>query len=127
MTIGAVLLAFLTGSDFAMAAAIEGGASGEAVLEAREAWFVPILVVTGVIFGLGWLSLAAAIRASHILDAQQTWIVVGALVVLTIALFIPMSGGQYLLALSAIVASWLIGYHMWNDANPVTTTQPSPA
>lgn len=127
VTVGAGLLAFITGSEFAVGMAIEAGASGEAVLEAREDWFIPVFAITMISFGAGWLSLAAAVRASGVLSNQLTWVVVVSLMVLTISLFIPLTGGQYLVGLSALVASWTLGIQMWNESSVVAEVQLSPA
>ncbi len=126
---GAVLIAYVTGASLGLANAIEAGASGEAVLEAGEPWFFGTFLPAAIIFGLGWLSLAAAVYKSEVLSRQLTRVVVGALVVLTVAIFIPTGWGQYLIGVAAIVASWPLAYQMWTEtrATPVAGTQPSPA
>jgi hypothetical protein len=113
VTVGAVMLAFFTGSDFTIAQAIDAGASGEAVLEEREYWFIPILMVSLAVFGAGWLFLAAAIRAADVLPSTETRVTIVALIVLTVSLFIPLTGGQYLVGISALVAWWVVGRRMW--------------
>jgi hypothetical protein len=127
VTIGAGLLAFLAGSEFATGPAIDSGASGSAVLDAREDWFMPMIFIALAIFAAGFLSLAAAVRTSRVLSDAQSWVVVGALVVLAVSLFIPVTGGQYLVGIAAIVAAWPLGYRMWNVPSATAGVQPSPA
>ena len=63
------------------------------------------------------------------LGRQLPWVVIGALVVLTVALFIPTTWGEYLIGVAAIVASWPLAYQMWQDIaeQPETEARPSPA
>jgi hypothetical protein len=120
LTIGSVMLAFGVGTDQTIAVAIDGGASGEAVLDARDAWLLPTLTVSLVVFSLGWLSLALAVRASGVLASQTNRIVTAALIVVAISVFIPVTGGQYLAALGAIVALWPLGLQMRKETSPVS-------
>ena len=90
-----MLFAYIAaGSQLGLATAIEAGASGEAVIDATEPWFTGIYGVAAVLFGLGWLSLAAAVYRSQVLSRELTWVVIGALVVLTVAPFIPTGWGN---------------------------------
>lgn len=129
IVVGGVLIAYVTGADLGLANAIEAGASGEAVLKAGEPWFFGTFLPAAIIFGLGWLSLAAAVYKSGVLSHQLTWVVVGALVVLTVAIFIPTGWGRYVIGVAAIVASWTLAYQMWSETReaPMTGAQPSPA
>ena len=122
-----MLFAYIAaGSQLGLATAIEAGASGEAVIDATEPWFTGIYGVAAVLFGLGWLSLAAAVYRSQVLSRELTWVVIGALVVLTVAPFIPTGWGEYLIGVGLIVAGWPLAYQMWLDTTetPVAAAGP---
>jgi hypothetical protein len=129
VTVGAVLFAYITGLELGLAPVVEAGASAEAVIDATDPWFIPTLLVAAVIFGLGWLSLAAAIYRSKVLSRELTWVVIAALVALTVAIFIPTGWAFYVIGVGAIVASWPIAYQMWLETTetPVAAAGPAPA
>ena len=76
-----------------------------------------IFIIGGILFGLGLLSLAAAVKLSGTLADSVAWLVVIALVVNVIAGFIPTGWGTYVIGVTAIVALWPIAYQMWQDAS----------
>ena len=121
---GTVLYAYIAaGGELGLATTIEAGASGEAVIDAGDPWFTGIYLPAAVLFGLGWLSLATAVYRSEVLGRELTWVVIGALVVLAVAPFIPTGWGEYLIGVGLIVAAWPLAYQMWLD----TTETPAPA
>ncbi len=123
LVIGGVMFAALTGVEIGMAAAVEGTAQGEAFADAAEPWMTPLILGGAVVFGLGWLSLATAIYRSEVLSRELTWVVVAALVVLTVALFIPTGWKFYVIGVASVVSAWPLAYQMW----AATTTAPMAA
>jgi hypothetical protein len=89
IVMGSTLFAFLPAMEIAMLAAAETGADVEAVQTALDSWFFPILLTAAVIFALGVLGFAMGIVRSGVLSPQLTWLVVGALVVIAAARFVP--------------------------------------
>ena len=99
------------------------------MIDATEPWLLPTLLAAAVLFGLGWLSLAAAVYRSQVLSRALTWVVIGALVVLTVAPFIPAGWGEYLIGAGLIVAAWPLVYQMWQETTdaPMAAEPASPA
>ncbi len=116
LVIGGTLIAGLIGGEVALAGVANSSAVSdlEAVLDDAEPWITPMFFSGAVLFSLGWLALAVALYQTQILGRQQTWIAVAAIVVLAVGMFIPATGGGYVVAVGAGVASWLIGYHIWS-------------
>jgi hypothetical protein len=52
-------------------------------------WFIPILLTGAVSFALGAFGFAKGIARSEVLSPRLTWLVVGALVVMAVARFVP--------------------------------------
>ena len=127
VTAGAVLIAHNNGMQLGVLAAIEAGASGEAVFDAADPWATGMYGGGSVLFGLGWLSLATAVYRSEVLSRRLTWVAVSALVVLTVAL--TWTWGNVVIGVAATVAAWPLAYQMWveTQATAVAGAQPSPA
>ena len=129
LVIGGGMFAAITGVEIGAAAAVEGTAQGEAFADAADPWVMPLILGGAVVFGLGWLSLATAIYRSEVLGRELTWVVVGALVALTVAAFIPAGWAFYVIGVAAVVAGWPLAYQMWLDTSeePVSPAPPAPA
>jgi hypothetical protein len=127
--VGSTLYAVLPGMEFAVLAAAETGGTAAEVAAAQDAigqWFTPVLVVSGVTFGIGALSFASALRASGMASAGPTRVVAAALIVMAVSRIVPLSVAQlYVHGLAAGVAFWPVAYLMWTK--PVTSTATPPA
>jgi hypothetical protein len=130
IVMGSTLFAFLPAMEIAMLAAAEEGADLQAVLVAMDSWFFPILVTAAVIFALGVLGFATGMVRSRVLGARLTWLVVGALVVMAAARFVPLGAALYVGGMAGIVALWPLAYEMWKHpeaARPAGQPRPMPA
>ena len=96
-----------------MLGAAGAGADVQAVLIAMDPWFIPTFLVATLIFALGILGFAMGIVRSGVLGPRLTWLVVGALVVMAAARFVPLGAAIYVGGASAIVALWALAYEMW--------------
>ena len=112
IVMGGTLFAVLTGMEFAVLAAVETGADARAAQEALRPWFIPILLGSGLSFAIGALGFAAAIARSGVLGPASTRLVVGALIVMAISRFVPLSWAPYVLGMSGILALWPLAYEM---------------
>jgi hypothetical protein len=127
IVMGSMLFAFLPAMEIAMLAAAEEGADLQAVLTALDSWFSPILLTAAVIFALGVLGFAMGIVHSGVLSPQLTWLVVGALVVMAVARFVPLGAALYVGSLAGIVALWPLAYEMWKHPEAARAAgQPRP-
>ena len=130
IVVGSTLFVVLTGMEIAVMAAAEVGADVQAVQSALLPWFIPILLTGAVSFALGVFGFARGIVRSGVLGPQLTWLVVGALVVMAIARFVPLSAAPYVIAVAGIVALWPLAYEMWKHpeaARPAGQPEPMPA
>jgi hypothetical protein len=131
IVMGSTLFVVLTGMEIGLMAAAETGADVAAVQSALFPWFIPILLTGALSFALGVLGFAMGIIRSRVIGARLTWIVVGALVVMAVARFVPLSAAPYVIAAAGIVALWPLAYEMWKhpeaarpagQPRPITTT-----
>ena len=127
--VGSTLYAVLPGMEFAALAAAEAGATTAEVAEVQDAigpWFMPVLIASGLTFGLGVVSFVVAIRASKIASAGITKVVSVALIVMALSRVVPLSATQfYIHGLAAVVAMWPLAYVM--RTNPRRSHGPSAA
>jgi hypothetical protein len=121
---GCSLFVILTGMEFAPMAAAETGGDVEAAQSELTPWFVPILIAGGVSFMLGAVGFAMGILRSGVLSARATRLVVGALVVMAAARFVPLGAAQYVIGAAGIVALWLLASEMWKHPEPRPAGQP---
>jgi hypothetical protein len=91
IVIGSTLFVILTGMEIGLLAAAEAGADVQAVQSALLAWFIPILLTGAITFGLGVISFAMGIVRSKVLGPRLSRLVVGALVIMAVARFVPLS------------------------------------
>jgi hypothetical protein len=131
IVIGSTLFVVLTGMEIGLLAAAETGADIQAVQSALFPWFIPILLTGALSFALGALGFAMGIVRSGVLGPRLTWLVVGALVVMAVARFVPLSVAPYVIAAAGIAALWPLAYQMWKhpeaarpagQSRPITTT-----
>jgi hypothetical protein len=113
IVLGSTLFAFLPAMEIAMLGAAEAGADVQAVLIGMDPWFFATLLAAAIIFALGVLGFALGIVRSGVLGPRMTWLVVGALVVMAAARFVPAGAAIYVGGASAIVALWPLAYEMW--------------
>lgn len=120
--VGSTLYAVLPGMEFAALAAAESGATTAEVAEVQDAigpWFMPVLIASGLTFGLGVVSFVVAIRASKIASAGITKVVSVALIVMALSRVVPLSATQfYIHGLAAVVAMWPLAYVMRTNPRP---------
>jgi hypothetical protein len=131
VVIGSTLFAMLPGMEFAALAAAETGtdiADIAAAQAALEEWFVPVLAIGALIFGVGVLAFIRGITATGILSRPLTGLVVGALAVMALSRFVPLTAAQfYLQSAAGILAFWPLAYHMWSRPTPGAAAQPGRA
>jgi hypothetical protein len=110
VVVGSTLYALMPGMEFAALAAAETGATTAEVAEVQDAigpWFMPVLITSGLTFGLGAISFVGAIRVSKIASARITQVVTVALIVMALSRIVPLSVTQfYIHGLAAVVALW---------------------
>jgi hypothetical protein len=120
VVMGCTLFAVLPGMEFALLAVIDTGAdvaATRAAVEALDPWFLPILLTGSTVFALGALGFAAAIVRSRMLSPAATWLVVGALVVMAMARFVPFGLIlQYVGGVAGIVGLWPLAFAMLKHA-----------
>jgi hypothetical protein len=130
IVIGSTLFAFLPAMEIAMLAAAEVGADVQAVLAALDSWFSPLFLTAAVIFALGVFVFAIGIVRSGVLGLRLTRLLVGALVVMAVARFVPLGAALYVGGAAALVALWPLAYEMWKHpeaARPAGQARPMPA
>jgi hypothetical protein len=129
IVLGSMLFVILTGMEIALAAVAETGGDAQAVQAALFPWFVPILLAGGVGFALGAFGFAVGIARSAALPPGLTRVVAGALLVMAVARFVPLSVAPYLMAVAGVVALWPLAYEMWRhpEVRPSGHPRPLPA
>lgn len=134
IVVGCVLYAMLPAMELAPLAALETGGDPAAAQEALIGWFVPVLLLSGIAFGAGASCLAVSVARSGLLPKGTARLVVGALVVMALSRFVPLSAVQfYVQSLACYGALLPLAYSMWRTpdaslnltAHPQTLTGPS--
>ena len=129
IVMGSTLFVVLTGMEIGLMAAAETGAHVHAVQRALFPWFIPILLTGALSFALGVLGFAMGIVRSGVLSPRLSWLVLGALVVLAVARFVPLSAAPYVIGVAGVVALWPLAYEMWKHpeaALSATQARPMP-
>ena len=117
VVMGSVLFAILPGMEFAVLAAVETGADVAAAEAAIDPWFRPVLLTGAAIFALGVLGFAIGIARSGILDLRLRALVVGALVAMAAARFVPLGTVLFHVgSVATIAALWPLAYEMWRQS-----------
>jgi hypothetical protein len=131
IVVGSTLFTVLPGMEFAPLAAAKAGADVQAVQVALAPWFLPILMTGAATFAIGVFAFAKGIADSRVLSRRLSRLVVGALVVMAIARFVPLGAAQlYVQGAAGIVALWPLAYEMWRHpeaARPAGQPRPMPA
>jgi len=129
IVLGSTLFVILTGMEIALAAVAETGGDVQAVQAALFPWFVPILLTGAVSFALGAFGFAMGIARSAVLSPGLTRAVAGALLVMAVARFIPLSVAPYVIAAAGVVALWPLAFEMWRhpEAQATRHRRPLPA
>jgi hypothetical protein len=126
IVMGSTLFAVLPGMEFAPLAAAQVGSDAQAAQAALIPWFVPTLVTGAASFALGAVGFAIGIVRSAVMNALPTWLVVGALVVMAGARFIPLSAAPYVIAVAGMLALWPLAFAMWKRVGGRLAEQPRP-
>ena len=113
IVMGSTLFVILTGMEIGLLAAAETGADLQAVQSALFPWFIPTLLTGAITFALGALGFAIGITRSKVFGPPMSRLVAGALVVMAVARFVPLSAAPYIIGAAAIVALWPLAYEMW--------------
>jgi cytochrome bd-type quinol oxidase subunit 2 len=126
IVLGSTLFVILTGMEIALAAAAETGGDVQATQAALFPWFVPILLTGAVSFALGAVGFAKGIARSAVLSPGVTRLVGGALLVMAVARFVPLSTAPYVIAAGGVVALWPLAYEMWRHPEVQSAAQARP-
>lgn len=111
--VGCVLYAMLPAMELAPLAAFESGGDPVAAQEELLGWFLPVLILSGITFGAGAVCLAVSVSRSRLLPKAATRLVAGALVVMALSRFVPLSAVQfYLHSLASYAALLPLAYSM---------------
>lgn len=121
---GCALFPILVGMEFAPLAAAETGGDVEAAQSELTPWFIPILVPAAISFTLGAVGFALAIAQSRVLNKRVTRLVVGALVLMAAARFVPAGAAQIVIGGAGVVAFWTLAFAMWNRRNEQLSGEP---
>lgn len=120
VVMGSVLYALLPAMEFAPLSAVSIGADAAAIQNGVYPWFIPTLFGSAAIFAVGACAFAVAILRSELLPARSlTRLVAGAIVVMALARFVPISYVQmHLQAFAGIAALWPLAFHLAKRAAP---------
>ena len=126
IVLGSTLFVILTGMEIALGAVAETGGDAQAVQAALSPWFVPILLAGAIGFALGAFGFAIGIARSAVLRPGLTRVVTGALGMMAVARFVPLSVAPYMLAVAGVVALWPLAYEMWRHSATRPSGHPRP-
>lgn len=116
VALGSTLFAILTGMEITLAAAAERGGDIQGIQGSLFPWLLLVLVTGALSFALGAFGFARAIACSAVLAPGPTRMVAGALVVMAIARFLPLSPAPYVIAAAGVVGLWPLAYVMWGQS-----------
>jgi hypothetical protein len=115
--VGCTLYAMLPAMEFAPLAAVESGGDPAAAQRALFDWIRPMLIASGIIFGAGAVFFAVSITRSAALGRAATRLVAGALVIMALSRFVPLSAVQfYVQGLACYAAMLPLAYAMWRPS-----------
>ncbi len=126
VVMGSVLYALLPAMEFAPLSAVSIGADAAAIQNGVYPWFIPTLFGSAAIFAVGACSFAVAIARSGLLPGRSlTRFVAGAIVVMALARFVPISYVQmHVQAFAGIMALWPLAYHLSTRTAPARVSSP---
>jgi hypothetical protein len=131
VVMGSTLFTMLPGMEFAALAAAETGTDPTDIADAQAAlqeWFVPVLAIGALTFAIGVVVFIRGIAAAGILSTPLTALVVGALAIMALSRFVPLTAAQfYVQSAAGILAFWPLAYHMWKRPTPGAAAQPGRA
>src|SRR5829696_8769059 len=111
------LYAMLPAMEFAPLAAIESGGDPAAAQRALLDWFRPVLIASGVTFGAGAICFAVSVTRSAALGRGSARLVAGALVIMALSRFVPLSAVRFYVHGQACYAAMLpLAYGMWRPS-----------
>ena len=116
LAVGTTLFAFLPAMETAMGAASLAGADAVAVQSEIDVWFVPLLIVSSLLFAIGLMNLAVGVVESRVFDRRLAALVAGALVVMAVTRFVPLSAALYLGGVAGVVALLPVAARMWSTS-----------
>lgn len=113
---GSTLYAMLPAMEFAALAAAKTGSDIQAIQAALMPWFKPILISGSVLFALGVLGFVVGIARTRMLSPLVSWFVIGALIVMAAARFVPSTIIQFdVQGVAGVLALWPLAYWAWKD------------
>ncbi len=115
IVLGCATFPVLTGMEFALLAAAKTDGDVAGAQTELTPWFVPVLLIAAISFALGAIGFAKGIATSRVLGKQMTWLVIGALLVMVVARFVPLGAGQVVVGVAGVVALWPLAYTMWKQ------------
>ena len=119
VVVGCALYAMLPAMELAPLAA--AGTGGDPAAAQREllAWFLPVLLLSGITFGAGAACFAVSVLRSGVLARGVARLVAASLVVMALSRFVPLSAVQfYLQGLACYAALLPFAYSMWRPPAP---------
>jgi hypothetical protein len=123
--IGSTIYAMLPGMEFAVLATDEAGGDVEQAQEALVPWFVSLLLSGAAIFAVGMVCFAIAVYRNGLLGPQLGALVAGALVVMALSRFVPLSAVQfYVHGAAALVALLPLAHSIWKHPRATTVVTP---
>ena len=125
IVIGSTLYTMLPGMEFAPLAAAESGSDAEAIQTSLVPWFVPTLVIGGILFLVGTFGFVVGIRHSGVLSPGLTSLVIGGLLTMAVSRLIPLTPGPVLRAGSGR-ARRPVAARLPDVAAAAAATQPRP-
>lgn len=114
VVVGSTMYAVLPGLEFAQLAALETGADLAATQAALRGWFMVFLLGGSVVFLLGMIAFAVAVRRTAPMGGGLDTVVVVALVVFGLTRLVPVGAVQfYVQSAAAMLALLPLAVDMW--------------
>lgn len=127
VVVGSTLFALLPGIELGLVAVAETGGDVQAAQEALFPWFLPTLLTGAVTFAVGVFAFGRGIARSGVLNPRLTRLVVGGLVVMAAARFVPLGAVQfYVQGAAGLAALWPLASEMWKRSETRPAGQPRP-
>lgn len=115
IVMGSMMFAMLPAMEFVPLVAASTGADIQAAQAALDTWFIPLFLISGVLFLLGAIGFALGIVRSDVLNPGLARFVAAGLVVMGATRLIPLAASlMYVGPVVGIVALWPLAYVMWD-------------